>query len=128
MTMKSPGREHCAAVLEKLLVDCEGVRAAMLALRDGRPFVEKSRSPIEGGKFAAMSSSLSALGQSILRELHGGSLDHVVVEGSEGKLVVTTVPGAGGLLILAVLAERSALLGLVLGRSKACARELLAER
>lgn len=126
MTMKSPNHTHCAAVLGKLLADCDGVRAAMLALRDGRPFVERSRTAMDSGKFAAMSSSLSALGQSILRELDGGTLDHILIEGNEGKLVVTTVPGAGGLLILAVLAERDALLGLVLGRSKTCARELLA--
>jgi predicted regulator of Ras-like GTPase activity (Roadblock/LC7/MglB family) len=71
-----------------------------------------------------MASSLIALGQSVLRELAAGALDHVVVEGAEGKLVVCSVPGANSPLLLAVLAQSDARLGLVLGHAKACARQV----
>jgi predicted regulator of Ras-like GTPase activity (Roadblock/LC7/MglB family) len=122
MSVKTPDRTRTAAALDRLLDGCDGVQAAMFALRDGRPFVEKSRTRVEGGKLAAMTSSLVALGKSVLRELKAGDLDHVLIEGSAGKLVVSSVPDTGGLLILAVLASSDARLGLVLGHSKMCAQ------
>lgn len=124
MPVNTPDRARSAAALDRLLQGCDGVQAAMFALRDGRPFVEKSRARVEGGKLAAMTSSLVALGRSVLRELNAGELDHVLIEGSSGKLVVSNVPDSGGLLILAVLASSEARLGLVLGHSKMCAQAL----
>ncbi|HBK57053.1 MAG TPA: hypothetical protein DDZ76_12335 [Xanthomonadales bacterium] len=126
MSLKAPDRAKCNTALEKLLTDCEGARAAILALRDGRPYAECTKGAIDQGKFAAMVSSLNALGHSVLRELDSGRLDHVLIEGSDGKLVVSSVPDSGNLLILAVLAEPKALLGLVLGKSKACASAISA--
>lgn len=126
MGVKPPDRAVSMAALERLLESCDGVIAAMFALRDGRPFAEKSRSKLDRGKFAAMTSSLVALGRSVLRELQAGDLDHVLIEGSTGKLVVSSVPGTGGLLMLAVLAERDARLGLVLGHAKMCSQAVVA--
>ncbi|HRQ63548.1 MAG TPA: roadblock/LC7 domain-containing protein [Xanthomonadaceae bacterium] len=126
MPVNTPDRTRSAAALDRLLQGCDGVQAAMFALRDGRPFVEKSRTKVEGGKLAAMTSSLVALGKSVLRELKAGELDHVLIEGSTGKLVVSSVPDSGGLLILAVLASSDARLGLVLGHSKMCAQAVAA--
>lgn len=121
MALKAPDRARCTQALDELIKRCDGVNAAMLALRDGRPYVERSGGRVEPGKFAAMASSLLALGSSVLRELSAGTLDHVLVEGSDGKLVVSNVPGSQGLLILAVLASSDARLGLVLGQAKTCA-------
>ena len=117
-----PNRSQCEAALDRLVGSSDGIRAAMLALRDGRPFVERCRARVDGGKFAAMVSSLVALGQTALRELSAGGLDHVLVEGREGKLVVSSIEGSGGLLLLAVLADSDARLGLVLGQAKTCAQ------
>lgn len=117
-------RQVCKAALDGLMARCEDVTAAMLALRDGRPYVENIRGQVEPGKLAAMSSSLLALGQTVLRELASGTLDHVLVEGADGKLVVANIPGSGGLLIISVLARRDARLGLVLGHTKMCSLEV----
>lgn len=121
MALNDSTRALCAAAVDDLLVRCDDITAAMIAVRDGRPFVEKIRAKTESGKFAAMASSLAALGQSVMRELGAGALDHILVEAVDGKLVVANVPGSGGLLILAVLARRDARLGLVLGHTKTCA-------
>lgn len=127
MTLTPSIRARHAALLSDLLTRCESIGAVMLALREGRPYVEKSRSRIDGGKFAAMASSLAALGSSILRELQSGTLDHLLVEGQEGRLVVCTVPATHDLFILAVLADREARLGLVLGHVRMCARAIADE-
>ncbi len=126
MALSAPDRLRCLAALERLLAGCDGVSAGMLALRDGRPFVEKAQAGIDGGRFAAMASSLVALGYSVLRELKAGGLDHILVEGEDGKLVICSVPETGGLLLLAVLAERQARLGLVLGHARLCAQAVAA--
>ncbi|NCT67805.1 MAG: hypothetical protein GXC76_09185 [Rhodanobacteraceae bacterium] len=126
MAVKAPDRARCIQALDDLVKRCDGVNAAMLALRDGRPYAERSGGRVEPGKFAAMASSLLALGSSVLRELSAGTLDHVLVEGGAGKLVVANVPGSHGLLILAVLASHDARLGLVLGQAKTCALEVAA--
>jgi predicted regulator of Ras-like GTPase activity (Roadblock/LC7/MglB family) len=120
MGINPPDRNRCATALDQLLRTGEDISAALLATRDGRPYLERSRIPQYGGRFAAMSSSLVALGHSVLRELGASPLDHILIEGGEGKLIVTSVPGSAGLLILSVLATRDARLGLVLSRSKIC--------
>ncbi len=126
MGVSAPDRARCAAALDRLLQGCDGTAAAMLALRDGRPFVDKVQAGVDPGRFAAMASSLAALGQSVLRELKSGGLDHVLIEGELGKLVICSVPDTGGLLLLAVLAVHEARLGLVLGHARICAKEVAA--
>jgi len=121
MAVRTPDIKASEKALDDLMQRCDGVAAVMLALRDGRPFVERMRNGVDTGRFAAMVSSLVALGHSVLKELNSGMLDHVLIEGTEGKLVITAVPGTGGLLQLAVQAERDARPGLVLGQSKICA-------
>jgi len=117
-----PDRTQCAAALKRLIDSSDGIKAATLALRDGRPFLERCRTPLDSGKFAAMVSSMVALAHTFLRELSAGPLDHVLIDGVEGKLVISSVAGSGGLLLLAVFAERDTRLGLVLGHSKTCAQ------
>ena len=126
MAIGAPDRVRCAAALDQLLHADEGISAVLLALRDGRPFLEKHRHSVDGGKLAAMASSLVALGQSVLRDLKSGPLDHVLIEGAEGKLVISSVADSGGLLILAVLATRDTRLGLVLGHAKTCVQAVAA--
>ncbi len=122
MAIKVPPRASCARILDELIAGCDGVDAAMLSLRDGQPFVEKTGARITAGKFAAMSSSLVALGSTVLRELNGGALDHILVEGSQGKLVLTRVAASQGVLLLSVFANNQARLGQVLGHAKNSAR------
>ena len=126
MAVAPPDRALCTQALDRLLSSSDGISAAMLALRDGRPFVERCAGSVDSGKFAAMTSSLVALGHSVLRELDAGPLDHVLIEGGTGKLVVANIPGSNGLLLLAVLATPEARLGLVLGHAKTCVQAVAA--
>lgn len=121
MKFSQEDRTICTKELKQLSERCQGVVATMLALRDGRAFAEQASSALDASKFAAMSSSLVALGGTMLRELEAGTLDHILVDGSRGKLVVSKVPGCGGLLILATLARAETRLGLVLGHTRTCA-------
>lgn len=126
MSLHASDRSRSIAVLDSMLARCPGAIAAMLTSRDGRPFAEKAnaRTGVDAGRFAAMASSLAALGSGVLRELSAGTLSHVIVEGASGKLVVCCVPKGQSALILAVHAGIDARLGLVLSQAKACAVEL----
>jgi uncharacterized protein len=126
MALGVPDRARCSNALDSLFARCDGIDAALLALRDGRPFADKFRNTVDAGRLAAMTSSLVALGHSVLKELKAGTLHHVLIEGSAGQLVISAVPGTGGLLLLAVLASTSVRLGLVLGQSKICCQEVAA--
>lgn len=117
-------RTICTQAITKLLDNCPGVTAAMIALRDGRPFMDRGLNKVDSGKFAAMSSSLQALGSSVLKELDAGRLEHLVVTGEQGTLVITSIPESMNMLTLAVLTEGTPLLGMVLGRSKVCAQTI----
>ncbi len=124
MKLSPADRDACMQELKQLRERCRGVQATMLALRDGRSFAHLASSSMDMDKFAAMSSSLVALGDTMLRELEAGTLDHVLVDGSRGKLVVSKIPGIGGLLILATLAEARTRPGMVLGYSRTCAASI----
>ena len=122
----SADRTRCISLLDKLLTGSEGLNAALLALRDGRPFAERVRHGVDAGRFAAMASSLTALGRSVLGELRLGETDHLLIEGSAGKIVLCSVPDSGRLLLLAVVASQEARLGLVLGQARICAEAVAA--
>jgi len=123
MTLQLSDRTQCITALDAMLQRCPGANEAMLASSDGRPFAERSRvrTGVDGGRLAAMASSLAALGNGVLRELSAGNLDHILVEGGGGKLVVCCVPGSRNSLVLAGHAGNEARLGLVLGQAKSCA-------
>jgi uncharacterized protein len=118
VTLTQQHRRLCQEELTRLMARCPGIRCAMLALRDGRPFAQATEQNLDPARFAAMSSSLSALGDTVLKELAAGSLDHVLVDGSDGKLVISKIPGCGGVMILGLLASHQTLLGLLLGHAK----------
>lgn len=124
VTLTQQHRQQCQAELKRLIENCAGIKCALLALRDGRPFAQASQQSFDPARFAAMSSSLSALGDSVLKELVAGSLDHVLVDGSDGKLVISKIPGCGGVMILGLLASHQTLLGLLLGHAKECSNTI----
>lgn len=124
MKLSASDRDACTQELKLLRERCRGVEAVMLALRDGRSFAQFAASSMNMDKFAAMNSSLVALGDTMMRELKAGTLDHVLVDGSEGKLVVSKIAGFDGLLILATLATADTRAGLVLGYTRACATSI----
>lgn len=121
MGLDASHRDAATAELDRLMQRHSGFKVAALALRDGRPFVQRHRGDVDADRLAAMSSALVALGSTVLAELAAGTLDHVLVEGQLGKLVLVRLPERSGLLILAVLADPGTLTGLVLGQARTCA-------
>lgn len=125
MSIVLPSQPHCYRALDTLLHRCDGVVAAMFALRDGRSYAERFRSTLPVNKFAAMSSSLVALSNSVLREIASDALNYLLIEGDAHKLVLCKVAGSKSPLILSIMAKHEINLGLVLGLAKMCAKEVM---
>lgn len=119
-----PDRDRCEQALHKLIYSGEPVVTAMLAYRDGRPYLAKSHARPDPGKLAAMTSALAALSSTVLRELAGDASDLTLIEGRSGKLVLIPVAAADRLLMLAVHAEGNANLGRLLSYARACAAQV----
>lgn len=117
-----PDRRICEAALVELLTTREAIITALLASRDGRPYLIKSRDKGQApSRLAAMVSSLAALSQSILKETTQDGFDLALLEGERSKLAVLKIPAGNGLLTLAVLADAGVNLGRMLSDTRACA-------
>lgn len=108
------------------MMSSESLDTVLLAYRDGRPYLFKSRSRQNSGKLAAMIGSLVALSQTILKETSEDGLDLAVLEGAKSKLVTTRITAGDGLLVLAALAGSSVSLGRLLNDTRACATRVAA--
>ena len=121
-----PDRRQCEVALDTLMMSSESLDTVLLAYRDGRPYLFKSRSRQNSGKLAAMIGSLVALSQTILKETSEDGLDLAVLEGAKSKLVTTRITAGDGLLVLASLAGSSVSLGRLLNDTRACATRVAA--
>ena len=122
-----PDRRQCEVALDTLMMSSESLDTVLLAYRDGRPYLFKSRSRRQNsGKLAAMIGSLVALSQTILKETSEDGMDLAVLEGAKSKLVTTRITAGDGLLVLAALAGSSVSLGRLLNDTRACATRVAA--
>lgn len=101
------------------LANLTHVRSAFLALRDGRP-IAAIGTEADSAKIAAVLSSTVGLSTAGARELAIGSFDYVVVEGTEGRLVVRVLPEAGRLVVLGVVQAKGGNLGMLLAHLRKC--------
>ncbi len=125
------------SVLRSLHDSVEGLQGTVVVSLDG--FVvaahvpgsgngrrKRSESPADSPQVAAMAASIIALSDKVLAQLARGAISRVLIDGSEGGLVV--VP-AGSDAALAVMVAHEAKLGLVmlaLQRSAEQVRHILA--
>jgi len=119
-------RQRCESVLEGLLARVDDVSLALLAFCDGLPLLLRSRERLDSGKLAAMSASMAALSDTLLREVSGDAAELTLLEGKNGKILVLRVPVASQLLLLMVHARSTANLGRLLVHAKECAAKVAA--
>jgi predicted regulator of Ras-like GTPase activity (Roadblock/LC7/MglB family) len=70
--------------------------------------------PLDASRLAAMVSSMAALGDAASREAAIGQPHCMVVDSSAGRLVMRSVQWRGEPMVVVLLADTSALLGMVL--------------
>jgi predicted regulator of Ras-like GTPase activity (Roadblock/LC7/MglB family) len=111
---------------ENLLAGLDGAGAVVIATIDGFDIAHAGRRMIEPARLAAMVSSFAALGDAAGRETGIGATRCLVVESTEGRLVVRLLQVGDESLVVALLTDKAVLLGLAWNHLASIERELLA--
>ncbi|MDO9352297.1 MAG: roadblock/LC7 domain-containing protein, partial [Solirubrobacteraceae bacterium] len=99
-----------------LLADLDGAAAVVVATPDGFEIAHAGARLVDAPRLAAIVSSLAALGDTVSHETRIGALRCLVVESSEGRLVVRSVQVRGEAAVVVMLADAKVLLGLIWNR------------
>ncbi len=113
-------------VLDELMGALGGLHAAVIATGDGFEVAARSRTGLEVNKLAAMACSISALGAMAGEESAIGSQQNLIIEASEGYIVIVDVPHPRFPMILNLVAEREEMLGQLIYQAKRTAARLAA--
>jgi len=119
------------AVFENLLKDlvekAQGLEAATISSIDGFQIAAVLPESKSVGKMAAMSSSLHALGHAIAREAKRGTCRQLVVQSTEGCIVVLEIPQQNPPLLLNLITQNGIDLSRLLEVAELCAERLAAK-
>ncbi|MDH0897132.1 MULTISPECIES: hypothetical protein [unclassified Pseudomonas] len=112
--------------LDELMTALGGLNAAVIATSDGFEVAARARFGLEVTKLAAMACSLSALGAMAGEESSVGLQQSLIIEASEGYVVIIDVPHPRFPMILNLVAEREETLGQLIYQAKRMATRLAA--
>lgn len=104
------------SALVELMERAEDIRGAMVSSVDGVAWAQRLADGFDEHRFAAMSSAMLALSDTLATEGGSGATENVLVEGEAGRVFIMH---AGPTLLLTVFTEP----GVNLGMSLACARQ-----
>ena len=115
-------RELARKVLESYR-EVSGAQCAVLFSSDGFEIASYATDATASARFAAIGSSLAALGTALSTEAGLGEFGRVTIE-SEGGAVTIMRVGTGQSMSLAVVANRNAVLGQLLWTTQRCCQAL----
>jgi len=81
----------------------------------------RTRNPVDSPQIAAMAAAIIALGERVLSRLARGELDRILLDGTEGGIIVVS---AGPEAALAAMVNKDAKLGLVMYELRRSSREV----
>lgn len=118
-------------VVERLLQEfsdsVDGVRTAVIASVDGFALAQSSGHTASGERLAAMTSAMLALAGAVGRELSLGQLQVLMLEASDGKVLMLSIQMERGSLLLMAACDQRSVIGNVLWSARECGRKVLAE-
>lgn len=107
--------------LNSLLSDCSDIAGVMISGYDGHAWVQHLHQGLDPHRFAAMSSALLALSDSLIQETHSGATKSVLLESDGGNILVIH---AGDNLLLTVFTRKGSNIGMSLAFAKKTADEI----
>jgi predicted regulator of Ras-like GTPase activity (Roadblock/LC7/MglB family) len=109
--------------LAELFRRSDDIDGAMISSVDGMAWAHHSRAHFDAHRFAAMSSALIALCDSLAQESKRGVPRNVLIESQSGNILALH---AGDSLLLTVFTKGSAPLGIALAHARQCAERISA--
>lgn len=114
----------CQTGLQWFVSQTSGVTAALVATADGFEIASVLHQSLSAEKMAAMTSSILALGEVVLAEAELSDCQNVVIESSNGMVVMLAIGDPRNELLLSVIADRNAMLGQVLWAARRCCEQI----
>lgn len=101
--------------IRELMVAVPGIDSVLLSSTDGFELAAvHKRASLEGGKLAAVSSSILALVDAFLGEINLTGCQSLTLEADNGKALIAAVPAPNHPMLLVVVTSSNVLLGHVL--------------
>lgn len=113
--MLSPSQVKLMTSLKKMVDDCEEIIGAVVTTGDGVPWAQVLPDGFDANRYAAMSSSLLALCDTMVKDSRCGATINVMLEGSKGNVFVLH---AGDNMLLTVFTKLTPHLGLSLSHAR----------
>ncbi len=110
-----------AEILSDLNGSSGDIEASAVVSLDGLMMASLLPSDVDEDRVAAMSAALLALGERTAKELERGHLNQILIQGSNGYVIMTE---AGQEAVLTVMTKKEAKLGLVFLDISRAAKEL----
>lgn len=114
----------CEKALDELMTEVKGIKAIVVASEDGFEVAARMQNTAQISRLSAMASSLAALGAMAGEESQLGVCQSLLMQASDGLIVIVQVKRPDVSLILSVITGRDAVVGQVLYFSKKAAQTL----
>ena len=117
--------QQAQASIQELMAAVPGIQNVILASTDGFELCSAQRdNQVQGSKLAAVSSSILALVQAFLGEIHFTGCQSMTLEAENGKAIIAAVNSVNHPMLLVITTSKSVLLGHLLHSLKACTQAL----
>lgn len=108
-------------ILKEMIDDCEVITGAMVSSYDGLAWAEKLPDGLDPNRFAAMSSAMLALSDTMMKETQNTKTKNVFLEGDDGLMFVMH---AGENLLLTIFTIKTQQIGMPLAHAKKATDEI----
>jgi len=110
-----------STILANLMSDCGDIAGAMISSTDGHAQAQQLASELDYNRFAAMSSALLALSDTLISEIQQGETKNILLESESGNIFILH---AGNQLLLTVFSKPLSNLGMSLAYARKAAEEI----
>ncbi|MDO5654155.1 MAG: roadblock/LC7 domain-containing protein [Brachymonas sp.] len=124
--MSLPDHVKAAAAREAnlLLQEVDGLSAVVIATIDGFDVAHAAKGDIEASRIAAMTSSVSAIGEAVSHEASLGKYRSIAIDTENGLAILQAVPRKDVPLVLNLIANGKSMMAQVMYRAKQSAKTL----
>ena len=114
-------KQKAQDAVDLIMREVKGAKAVVIATEDGFEVASRAENTAQTSRLSAMASSFSALGTLVGEESQLGECNSVIIDASEGLILILQVRLASVVLTMCVITGRDAVTGQVLYFSKPAA-------
>lgn len=111
--------------LDAFVAAVPGIQCAVVASVDGFALAEAADAHGSGERLAAMTSSMLGLAKAVTHELALGTMEILMIEAGEGKVLMLSIAAPGTPLLLMAACSHRTVIGGVLWNARECSLKIL---